>query len=154
RGADLGSGFEPPDIGGEAAELRRQPAAAARVLDGGLELGPGGGERRGGARLPTPAASSPQRPAFLMVASILTRLRTMPGSASSRSTSRAPNRATTAGSKPANASRKRSRLRRIVSQLSPAWNPSRESFSNSRRSSATGRPHSVSWYRGHTVCHH
>jgi hypothetical protein len=39
-----------------------------------------------------------------MVASILARLRTMPGSASSRSTSWTPNRATAAGSKPANTS--------------------------------------------------
>ena len=80
-----------------------------------------------------------------MVASILARLRTIPGSASSRSTCSAPNPATAAGSKPWNARRKFSRLRRIVSQLSPAWNPSSDSFSNSRRSSATGRPHSVSW---------
>jgi hypothetical protein len=80
-----------------------------------------------------------------MVASILARLRTMPGSASSRSTSAGPKRATASGSNPANTSRNRSRLRRMVSQLSPAWNPSSDSFSNSRRSSPTGRPHSSSW---------
>ena len=38
-----------------------------------------------------------------------------------------------------------SRLRRIVSHDRPAWNPSRESFSNSRTSSPTGTPHSSSW---------
>jgi len=55
-----------------------------------------------------------------------------------RVTSRAPNRATAAGSKPANPRRNASRLRRMVSQDSPAWKPSRHSFSNSRRSSVTG----------------
>jgi hypothetical protein len=34
-------------------------------------------------------------------------------------------------------------LRRIVSHDSPAWNPSSASFSNSRTSSVTGRPHFV-----------
>ncbi len=53
--------------------------------------------------------------------------------------------ATTSGSKAANAARKFSRLRRMVSHESPAWNPSRHSFSNSRWSSWTGWPHSSSW---------
>ena len=39
------------------------------------------------------------------------------------------NPATTSGSKPANAIRKASRLRRIVSQDRPDWNPSRQSRS-------------------------
>ena len=43
-----------------------------------------------------------------------------------------------------NARRKFSRLRRIVSQLSPDMKPSRQIFSKRRRSSATGRPHSRS----------
>jgi hypothetical protein len=37
-------------------------------------------------------------------------------------------------------------LRRIVSHDSPAWNPSRQSFSNKRWSSVTAKPHSLSWY--------
>ena len=41
--------------------------------------------------------------------------------------------------------RKAGRLRRIVSQERPAWKPSKLSFSNSRTSSATGKPHSGSW---------
>jgi hypothetical protein len=39
----------------------------------------------------------------------------------------------------------RGRLRRMVSHDSPAWKPSRHSFSNSRRSSVVGTPHSSSW---------
>ena len=46
---------------------------------------------------------------------------------------------------PRSACRKASRLRRMVSQDRPAWKPSRQSFSKSRRSSATGKPHSRSW---------
>src|SRR2546426_4305432 len=71
----------------------------------------------------------------------------MPASRSNLETSRAPNRATAAGSKSRNAARKFSRLRRIVSQLSPDMKPSSTIFSNRRLSSAMGRPHSVSWYR-------
>jgi hypothetical protein len=37
--------------------------------------------------------------------------------------------ATTSGSKPANTSRSASRLRRTVIQASPAWKPSRQTFS-------------------------
>src|SRR5256885_361785 len=58
-----------------------------------------------------------------MVAAILARLRTMPASFISRSTSRAPKRATRSGSKSAKAARKLSRLRRMVSQLSPGREP-------------------------------
>ena len=53
-------------------------------------------------------------------------------------------RATARASKSANARRKASRLFRIVSHDSPAWKPSRQSFSNRRRSSVTAKPHSVS----------
>ena len=67
-----------------------------------------------------------------MVASTLARLRTMPVSVISRATSAGPKRATASGSKPANAERNASRLRRIVSQDSPDWNASRVSLSNSR----------------------
>jgi hypothetical protein len=73
------------------------------------------------------------------------RLRTIPASASSRATSSSPNAATFSISKFANAARKFSRLRRIVSHDSPDWNASRLSFSNSARLSRTGRPHSSSW---------
>ena len=55
--------------------------------------------------------------------------------------------ATASGSKPANAARKPSRLRRIVSQDSPDWNASSVIRSKSARSPCTGRPHSSSWYR-------
>jgi len=48
-------------------------------------------------------------------------------------------------SKPSNADRNASRLRRIVIHASPAWNASSDSSSNSSRSSVVGRPHSSSW---------
>ena len=57
--------------------------------------------------------------ALAIVASIFARLRTMPASAISRSTSASPKRATCSGSKPQNAARKFSRLRRIVSHDRP-----------------------------------
>ena len=56
----------------------------------------------------------------------------------------APKRATRSKSKSAKPARNASRLPRIVRQLSPAWKPSRQIFSNSRRSSPTGKPHSRS----------
>ena len=68
----------------------------------------------------------------------------MPGSASRRWTSVSPKRATASGSKPAKPARKASRFRRIVIQDSPAWKPSRISFSQSARESYSGTPHSVS----------
>ena len=77
-------------------------------------------------------------------ASIFERLRTMPGSAISASIFSGPHEAITSGLNPSNAVRKFSRLRRIVIQASPAWNPSRISFSNSARSSNSGTPQSVS----------
>jgi hypothetical protein len=108
---------------------------------------------RGGSNDHTNAASVPYRSctstvarAFAMVASILPRWRTMSASPSRRSTSRGPYRATLAGTKPANARRKPSRLRRIVSHDRPDWNPSRQIFSYMRTSSMTGLPHSSSWY--------
>src|SRR3954471_11131907 len=59
---------------------------------------------------PHSSARSRQRFALLIVLSILPRWRTMPASPSRRVTSRDVNRATRAGSKPANARRKFSRL--------------------------------------------
>ena len=49
------------------------------------------------------------------------------------------------GSNPAKARRKFSRLRRMVSHERPDWKPSRHSFSNSRASDVTPKPHSSSW---------
>ncbi len=93
--------------------------------------GPGGGSNRH-----TNAASEPSwcwtsrvARALAMVASIFPRWRTMAASPSSRATSSGPKPATVAGSKPAKARRNPSRLRRMVSHDSPAWNPSRHSFS-------------------------
>jgi hypothetical protein len=40
RGAGLGARLEPPDVGGQAAELRGQLGVATRVVDGRLDLGP------------------------------------------------------------------------------------------------------------------
>jgi GMP synthase (glutamine-hydrolysing) A subunit len=94
--------------------------------------------------VPLSRSSSTAR-AFAIVASIFWRLRTMPASPSSRSTSAGPNAATSSGSKPAKALRKASRLRRIVSHERPDWNPSRLTRSYRPRSSSTGRPHSSSW---------
>ena len=56
-----------------------------------------------------------------------------------------PKRTTRSASKPEKAARKLSRFLRIVSQRRPDWKPSRQIFSKSRRSSATGKPHSSSW---------
>ena len=69
----------------------------------------------------------------------------MPASFKSRVTSRARNAATSSIAKFANAARNAGRLRRIVIHDSPDWKPSRQIFSNSRRSSVTGKPHSASW---------
>ena len=82
--------------------------------------------------------------ALTTVASILRRLRTIPASSIKRATSVSSKDATASGSKSAKADRKFSRLRRIVTQLSPDWNASRLSRSNRPRSSRTGRPHSWS----------
>ena len=79
-----------------------------------------------------------------MVALTLARLRTMPVSAISRSTSSSSYAATVSGSKSAKAARNDSRFRRIVTQDSPDWNASRLSRSNSPRSSRIGMPHSLS----------
>jgi hypothetical protein len=83
--------------------------------------------------------------ALVITALIFARLRTMPGSAISRATSSSPKAATACGLKPAKAARKFSRLRRIVSQDSPDWKPSRQSRSKITVSPRTGRPHSWSW---------
>src|SRR6516225_9778191 len=134
------------DLGPEPAEvfLRRGRVALGRGLDFGA---PGDGFVR--VTIGTSSAVSPSgRPstarAFTIAALILARFRTMPGSAISRATSASPKAATAAGSKPAKAARKFSRLRRIVSQDSPDWNPSRHSRSKIAVSPRTGRPHSSS----------
>ena len=80
-----------------------------------------------------------------MVASILRRLRTIRGSPIRRSTSVSSYAATVSASKPANTSRKASRLFRIVDQDSPDWNASRVSRSKYAGSPATRVPHSMSW---------
>ena len=91
---------------------------------------------RSGSNDHTSAASEPRLSctsrvarALAMVASIFPRWRTMPASASSRSTSVSSKRATCSGSNPANAARNPGRLRRIVSHERPDWKPSRHSFS-------------------------
>ncbi len=94
---------------------------------------------------PTASSMARQARALPIVASILPRWRTMPGSASSRATSASPQPATACGSNPAKAARNDSRLRRMVIQASPAWNPSSTSFSHSARESRSGTPHSWSW---------
>ncbi len=113
---------------------------------------PEGAGRATGSKLHSRVASEPPDAwsasvarALAIVASILARLRTIPASPSSLVTSSEPKAATAAGTKPWNAARNASRLRRIVSHDSPAWNPSRQSFSKMRPSSVTGRPHSSSW---------
>jgi len=53
--------------------------------------------------------------------------------------------ATTSGSKSAKTSRRAGRLRSTVSQDSPDWKPSRQTFSYSACSERCGRPHSRSW---------
>ena len=83
--------------------------------------------------------------ALATAASILDRLRTMPASASSRSTSRSSNSATSAMEKPANAVRNAGRLRRMISHDRPDWNASRVSRSNIALSPCSGVPHSRSW---------
>ena len=88
-------------------------------------------QKKRGERALLPASSRARR-ALLIVDSILPRWRTIPASFSRRATSRAPKRATASTSNPRKAARKLSRLRRMVSQLRPAWKPSRQIFSKSR----------------------
>ncbi len=94
---------------------------------------------------PPSSRKADARAGVLRVAMILARLRTMPVSPISRSTSASVIAATRSTSKPWNTSRNRSRLFRIVDQDRPAWKPSRHIRSNSPRSPRTGTPHSVSW---------
>ena len=101
---------------------------------GGVRLS-GSNDQKYAAKDPNSSANSRARPALLIVASIFPLWRTIPASARSLSMSDCPNSATTDGSKPAKALRKLSRLRRIVSQLKPDWNPSRHTFSNNLMSS-------------------
>ena len=88
----------------------------------------------------SPSSMSSAIRAFEIVASIFARLRMMPASPIRRSTSPAPKAATAAGSNPANTSRNRGRLRRIVIHDRPAWKPSRLIFSKSARSPCSGLP--------------
>ena len=83
--------------------------------------------------------------ALVTAASIFSRLRTILGSAISRSTSAGSNAAIASASKPWNTSRNAGRLFRMVSHDSPDWNASRVSRSRYADSPRTGIPHSVSW---------
>ena len=80
--------------------------------------------------------------AFVIVASTLARLRTIPASAIRPTTSASPKPATTTGSNPANASRKAGRLRRIVAHDNPDSNASSDRRSNrpARRAPASPTP--------------
>jgi hypothetical protein len=121
---------------------KRKPAERSRfasAVDSGVEEGQSEGVRGtsccSGANDHTSSASgvSSRRAraarAFAIAASILPRCLTIDSSASRRRTSRSPKPATRSGSNPSNAARNPSRLRRIVSQESPDWNPSRQSRS-------------------------
>ena len=92
-----------------------------------------------------PVGQGQRGPGVGMAASILARFRTMPGSPSSRATSAGPKPATAAMSKPQNAARKASRLRKIVSQDRPGLERLQaQPLEDAPRSSRTGRPHSSS----------
>ncbi len=83
--------------------------------------------------------------ALVTAASIFIRLRTIRGSAISRSTSSGVKAAMASASKSWNTSRNAGRLLRIVDQDSPDWNASRVSRSRYAASPWTRLPHSVSW---------
>ena len=117
-------------------------AAGTSARVAGRGRGPGANDH---SSLPSPSGSVTATRALCSAASIFARLRTMPGSASSRAASSGPNSATAGIENPANAARNASRLRRMVIHASPDWNASRHSRSNSASSPWTGRPHSVSW---------
>ena len=76
-----------------------------------------------GASDPCRRAVEARARAFAMVASILARLRTMPRPRAAALTSASSNAATVSRSKPANARRNASRLRRIVSHEAPTGTP-------------------------------
>jgi hypothetical protein len=132
----------------------RRLSSLASASDSGERLGTSSAVRGCGVvsgrydQISSPSPPSDRRAttarALAMAASIFRRLRTIRSSAMSRATSSSVKAATASGENPANASRKAGRLRRIVTQLSPDWNPSRTSRSNSPASSRTGTPHSVS----------
>src|SRR6478735_12738812 len=82
-------------------------------------LGRGGGANDHSSVSRSVSDNSRRARALLTDASILARFRTIDASPSRRSTSRSVYRATASGSKPANAARKASRLRRIVIHDSP-----------------------------------
>ena len=127
-------------------------SSALSALDAGVDAGTSASVR--GARPGSPAYfhTSAVRPsgrssaarALVITALIFARFLTMPGSAISRATSCSPKAATAEASNPAKAARKFSRLRKMVSQDSPDWKPSRQSRSKIAVSPRTGRPHSSS----------
>ena len=127
-------------------------SSAASALDAGVTAGTSASVRGAAAAWPayfqTSAVRPPARPtaarALVITALIFVRLRTMPRSAIRRATSWSPKRATVTASNPANAARKFSRLRKIVSQDSPDWKASRHSRSKIAASPRTGA-HSSSW---------
>ena len=116
-------GFDPRRVAAFGADDRARLMADAGIV-------------RNGAKIDAAIANA---------AATLSRLRTIPVSAISRATSASSNRATRSISNPANAARKCSRLRRIVSHDSPDWNASSVSRSYTPWSVRTARPHSESW---------
>src|SRR5215203_2836628 len=103
--------------------------SAARVTRRGREAGAGCHRQKYALSDPHSRARSRAHLALLIVDSILPRCRTIAALSRRSSTRRGVNRATLSKSKPANAWRNASRLRRMVSQLRPAWKPSRQIFS-------------------------
>ena len=128
-------------------------SSALSALEAGVDAGTSASVRGAGPGSPAYFQASTSRPAgrpsaaraLVIAALILDRFLTMPVSAISRAMSCSPNAATAVGSNPAKAARKFSRLRRIVSQDSPDWKPSRQSRSKIAVSPCSGRPHSSSW---------
>src|SRR3954467_9350616 len=94
--------------------------STARVTRAGREAGAGRHRQKYALRDPHSRARSRARLALLIVDSIFPRCRTMAAFSRRSSTRRGVNRATRSKSKPANAWRNASRLRRMVSQLRPA----------------------------------
>jgi hypothetical protein len=130
--------------------FRRSSALSA--FDAGVDDGTSASVRGAWSSSPAYFHTSSVRPsgslsaarALVITALIFARFRTMPASDISRATSSAPKAATAEASNPAKAARKFSRLRKMVSQDSPDWNPSRQSRSKIAVSPLTGRPHSLS----------
>jgi hypothetical protein len=135
--------------------LRRR--CSASFFDSGVDGGMSAtvaGAGAGAAGAADQKASTSDRPfschstsvrALDTTASILPLWRIIDWSATSRSMSGGPNLLMATGSKFLKARRNASRLRSTTSHDNPLWNPSRHSFSNTRSSSRTGLPHSLSW---------